>query len=58
MMVFVNLIPLGTNGLLPALGRQTQCHLALTDDAAIMLDAGTGVGRLLEPETGRDFTLD
>ena len=50
MMAPMKLVPLGTNGFFPTLGRQTQCYLVLTDDAAIMLDAGTGVGRLLEPE--------
>lgn len=49
-MMRVKLIPLGTNGFFPSLGRQTQSYLVLTDEAAIMLDAGTGVGRLLEPE--------
>ena len=58
MMFRVKLIPLGTNGFFPSLGHQAQCYMVLTEDAAIMLDAGTGVGRLLEPETGHVFTLD
>jgi ribonuclease BN (tRNA processing enzyme) len=49
----MKLVPLGTNGFFPTLGRQTQCYLVLTDDAAILLDAGTGVGRLLEPEIAK-----
>lgn len=49
----MKLIPLGTNGFFPSLGRQTQCYLVLTDDAAILLDAGTGVGRLIEPEVAK-----
>lgn len=46
----MRLVPLGTNGFFPGLGRQTASYLALTDDAAFMLDAGTGVGRMVEPE--------
>lgn len=46
----MKLVPLGTNGFFSTFGRQTQCYLVLTDEAAILLDAGTGLGRLLEPE--------
>ncbi len=42
------LIPLGTNGYIPSFGRQTMSFLVLTDDQALLLDAGTGVGRLAE----------
>jgi len=49
----MKLVPLGTNGFFPTHGRQTQCDLVLTDEAAILLDAGTGVGRLLEPAVAK-----
>jgi len=45
----MELIPLGTNGYFPSFGRQTMSFLALTGERAILLDAGTGVSRLLEP---------
>lgn len=45
----MRLIPLGTNGFYPSHGRQTMSFLLLTDDAAILLDAGSGVARLAEP---------
>ena len=53
MMGPMKLIPLGTNGFFPTLGRQTQCFPVLTDDAAILLQAGTGVGRPLAPEVAK-----
>lgn len=43
------LVPLGTNGFIPAGGRQTMCFLLLAETTALLLDAGTGVGRLLDP---------
>ena len=46
----MRLIPLGTNGFLPSYGRQTACYLILLDGEAILLDAGTGASRLIEPE--------
>lgn len=46
----MRIIPLGTNGFFPSFGRQTASYLVLTEDAAILLDAGTGMGRLREPE--------
>lgn len=46
----MRLVPLGTNGYIPSQGRQSMAYLVLTDDAALLLDAGTGVARLLEPE--------
>jgi ribonuclease BN (tRNA processing enzyme) len=46
----MRLVPLGTNGYIPSQGRQTMAYLVLTDDTAILLDAGSGVARLLEPE--------
>jgi ribonuclease BN (tRNA processing enzyme) len=39
---------LGGGGWLPAQGRQTACALLRDGDSAIMIDAGTGVGRLVE----------
>lgn len=47
------LIPLGTNGFIPSFGRQTMAFLLVAGDRALLLDAGTGVGRLLEPELAR-----
>lgn len=46
----MKLVPLGTNGFFPSLGRQTASFLLLAEDEAILLDAGTGVGRLVEPD--------
>lgn len=46
----MRLVPLGTNGYIPSHGRQTMAFLVLLDEAAILLDAGSGVARLLEPE--------
>jgi ribonuclease BN (tRNA processing enzyme) len=45
----MKLIPLGTNGYHPSFARQTSSYLALFDDAAFLLDAGTGTGRIREP---------
>ncbi len=45
----MELIPLGTNGYFPSYGRQTMSFLALAGGRAMLLDAGTGVSRLLEP---------
>jgi ribonuclease BN (tRNA processing enzyme) len=42
------LIILGGGGWLPAHGRHTACALLRDGDSAIMIDAGTGVGRLVE----------
>ncbi len=39
---------LGGGGWFPAFGRHTACALLREGDAAIMIDAGTGVGRLAE----------
>jgi ribonuclease BN (tRNA processing enzyme) len=46
----LSITPLGTNGFIPTHGRQTQCYLVRRDDEAFVIDAGTGLGRLLEPE--------
>src|SRR2546422_11533633 len=39
---------LGGGGWFPAQGRQTACALLRLGDAAILIDAGTGVGRFAE----------
>jgi len=46
--VLETLIILGGGGWFPAYGRQTACALLRNGDSAIMIDAGTGVGRLVE----------
>jgi ribonuclease BN (tRNA processing enzyme) len=46
--MFARLVPLGINGFIPSFGRQTMSFLLLTGNEALLLDAGTGVGRLLE----------
>lgn len=45
-----DLVPLGTNGYYPTFGRQTMSFLLVDGNRALLLDAGTGVGRLTEPE--------
>lgn len=47
--VSLRLIPLGTNGYIPSHGRQTMCFLLLDGEGALLLDAGTGMARLLDP---------
>jgi ribonuclease BN (tRNA processing enzyme) len=42
-------VPLGTNGFFPTQGRQTMCFLLAAPGRALLLDAGSGVARLLEP---------
>lgn len=42
------LIVLGGGGWFPAHGRQTACALLRDGDSAVMIDAGTGIGRLVE----------
>jgi ribonuclease BN (tRNA processing enzyme) len=44
----VKLIPLGAGGFIPA-GRHTMSFLLADGDGALVLDAGTGMARLLEP---------
>lgn len=51
------LLPLGTNSLIPSFGRQTLSFLFATETSLILLDSGTGLGRLVEP-TCRDFVAD
>lgn len=45
----MRILPLGSNGFFPSHGRQTMCTLVLTEERLIALDAGTGLGRLMEP---------
>jgi len=42
-------VPLGVNGYFPSFGRQTMSFLVLAGEDALLLDAGTGVSRLIEP---------
>lgn len=42
--------PLGTNGYFPSHGRQTISLLLTGGERALLLDAGSGVGRLVEPD--------
>jgi len=44
------IVPLGTNGYFPTAGRQTMCVLVAAPGAALLLDAGSGVARLAEPD--------
>ena len=46
----LRLLALGTNGYYPTRGRQTMSFLVLGRGAALLLDAGSGVARLAEPE--------
>jgi ribonuclease BN (tRNA processing enzyme) len=45
----LKLAALGTAGYLPAAGRQTMAFLIASGEQALLLDAGSGVARLLEP---------
>jgi len=47
------LVPLGTNGFYPSHGRQTMSYLLASPGSAVLLDAGSGVARLGEPEVAR-----
>jgi len=46
----LNLIPLGINGFFPSHNRQTACYMIQNGQTIIILDAGTGIARLIEPE--------
>ena len=46
-------IPLGINGFFPSFGRHTMSILVLTGGEAFLLDAGTGVARLQEPQIAK-----
>lgn len=45
----IRIVPLGTNGFIPSFDRHTMSVLVLSEGDALLLDAGTGVARLLEP---------
>ncbi len=45
----MRLTPLGTNGYMPSGTRQTMCFLVRYGDTALVLDAGTGLARMLDP---------
>ena len=45
----LTLTPLGTNGFIPTHGRQTMSYLVRHGEEALLLDAGTGLARLLVP---------
>lgn len=44
----MNVTPLGTNGFIPTYGRRTMSFLVEAGGRALVLDAGTGLSRLLE----------
>src|SRR3989338_343217 len=46
----MKIIPLGTNGFFPSNGRETTCFATPHKDILIILDAGSGLFRLAEPE--------
>ena len=49
----LSITPLGTNGFIPTHGRQTMSWLLRIDGVPVLLDAGSGLGRLLEPDLAR-----
>jgi ribonuclease BN (tRNA processing enzyme) len=51
----MRLTPLGTNGFYPSHGRQTMSFLVAGRSHAVLLDAGTGVGRLAEPAVAAEL---
>ena len=54
----MKLAALGTAGYLPAAGRQTMSFLLATGTETLLLDAGSGVARLLEPQIARLLPAD
>lgn len=50
----MHIYPLGTSGFFPSHGRETISCLVISNNTAILFDAGTGVRRLLE----RDIQID
>ncbi|MEZ5331159.1 MAG: MBL fold metallo-hydrolase [Thermoanaerobaculia bacterium] len=46
-------VALGTNGFFPSWGRETMSFLLHRGGRALLFDAGTGLGRLVEPELRR-----
>jgi len=50
----VRIIALGTNGFIPTFNRHTMSYLLIDDsDEIIILDAGTGISRMLEPQISK-----
>jgi ribonuclease BN (tRNA processing enzyme) len=49
----LEIIPLGTNGFFPSGGRHTMSFLLLGGPLPLLLDAGTGISRLIEPHLQR-----
>lgn len=49
----MEIIPLGTNGFFPSFGRETACYIIPYRKVLIILDAGSGLFRLVEPEGQR-----
>jgi len=47
---------MGTNGYFPSLGRQTMSFLLLTDTHLLLIDAGTGVARMMNPRIRKLLT--
>lgn len=54
----MQLVPLGCGGFIPARGRQTMSFLVLEGGAALVLDAGSGLARLLEPQVAARLPED
>jgi ribonuclease BN (tRNA processing enzyme) len=51
----MRVLPLGTNGFFPSFNRQTMSFLVLDDRRPLLLDAGSGVGRLVEPSVAKEL---
>jgi ribonuclease BN (tRNA processing enzyme) len=51
----ISIVPLGTGGYFPTRRRATASVLVRGERTALLFDAGTGVGRLLEPEFRRQL---
>lgn len=46
----MNILPLGTKGFIPTFGRHTASYLFYDENSLFLIDAGTGLSRLNEPE--------
>lgn len=53
----MKIIPLGTNGYVSSFNRQTACYVIPLDDQLIILDAGSGLFRFMEP-IGKNLLKD
>lgn len=51
----MRVLPLGTNGFFPSFNRQTMSFLVLDDSRPLLLDAGSGVGRMVEPAVAKEL---